>query len=354
MVQQLIIQKKMGQQKKNFLLLNLKLVTKRRNLRKNYDEAKQINSGKAPSKEHKGETKNVSKSKSKEIPVHEAKKDKPSVSSASSSSSFLSSSSSSSNDYEQRTVSAEKLLTQINFRLAEVEQQLGLTSLDEKKSTEPLRFGYWAIRGLAQPIRLLLNYLHVPFTERRYVQADNFSREDWDKEKFTLGLAFPNLPYLFDGDVKLTQSHSIITYISRRYGPHLTGANVVHQAEVEMLLGAAYDFRENLVDLCYSRNFNERIGKYKSEYLPSILKQFSTYLVSKGNVFITGTRLTLADFVLYELFDQNRLLANEVVTKDKNIIDYLTRFESLPAIAEYRKSKDFISRPLNNKTAAFK
>jgi len=91
--------------------------------------------------------------------------------------------------YESRALTAERLLLKINSRLAEVESQLGLTSISERKSREPLKLGYWAIRGLAQPIRFLLTYLNVPFTERRYV-AEGKNREDWNKEKFTLVLIF--------------------------------------------------------------------------------------------------------------------------------------------------------------------
>jgi len=38
----------------------------------------------------------------------------------------------------------------------------------------------------------------------------------WFDEKFNLGLDFPNLPYFIDGDVKLTQSMTIIRHIGRQ------------------------------------------------------------------------------------------------------------------------------------------
>ena len=36
--------------------------------------------------------------------------------------------------------------------------------------------------------------------------------------KNTLGLELPNLPYLIDGDFKLTQSAAILKYIARKAG----------------------------------------------------------------------------------------------------------------------------------------
>ena len=49
--------------------------------------------------------------------------------------------------------------------------------------------GYWKIRGLAQPIRLLLGYAEAEFEDKIYECGDGpeFNRECWLKEKFTLG-----------------------------------------------------------------------------------------------------------------------------------------------------------------------
>jgi glutathione S-transferase len=63
-----------------------------------------------------------------------------------------------------------------------------------------LTLGYWYVRGIAQPIRLLLSYSGLEFEEVIYE-----TKEQWfDGVKFNLGLDFPNVPYLIDGDFKLT------------------------------------------------------------------------------------------------------------------------------------------------------
>lgn len=62
--------------------------------------------------------------------------------------------------------------------------------------------GYWRIRGLAQTIRLLLSYTQTPFREVFY---DFVTKDKWfEDDKKNLGLDFPNIPYLIDGDFKLT------------------------------------------------------------------------------------------------------------------------------------------------------
>ena len=66
-----------------------------------------------------------------------------------------------------------------------------------------LVIGYWEIRGLAQPIRYLLEFLQVEYEDKRYHygEAPDFNRESWFGVKHTLGFPFPNLPYLIDGDL---------------------------------------------------------------------------------------------------------------------------------------------------------
>jgi glutathione S-transferase len=69
-------------------------------------------------------------------------------------------------------------------------------------------FGYWDLRGLGQSIRFMLKYLNIDYQEIRYKLGDSMEdpnyREDWLKDKFRLGLDFPNIPYYIEGDIKLT------------------------------------------------------------------------------------------------------------------------------------------------------
>lgn len=76
----------------------------------------------------------------------------------------------------------------------------------EVKVQTPPVLGYWPIRGRAASIRYLFGYLGVDFIQEVYEQggAPDFSKTAWLDQKFNLGLDFPNLPYLIDGDVKLT------------------------------------------------------------------------------------------------------------------------------------------------------
>ena len=58
-------------------------------------------------------------------------------------------------------------------------------------STKPT-LAYWDIRGLAQPLRLVLAYAGVDFVDKRYNPSE---RAVWLSDKPNLGLDFPNIPY---------------------------------------------------------------------------------------------------------------------------------------------------------------
>ena len=80
--------------------------------------------------------------------------------------------------------------------------------------TEPVQYGYLNLQGRGQIARLVLVYTKTPFQETLY----SFSKmADWaQKDKQTLGLDFPSLPYLIDGKLKLTQSKAIEQYVLHR------------------------------------------------------------------------------------------------------------------------------------------
>uniref|UniRef100_A0A4X2L813 glutathione transferase n=1 Tax=Vombatus ursinus TaxID=29139 RepID=A0A4X2L813_VOMUR len=61
----------------------------------------------------------------------------------------------------------------------------------------------------------LLEYTGANYEEKVYHFGDapDFDKSQWLDVKFSLGLDFPNLPYLIDGDHKITQSSAILRYI---------------------------------------------------------------------------------------------------------------------------------------------
>lgn len=211
--------------------------------------------------------------------------------------------------------------------------------------------GYWKIRGLAQPIRLLLHYVGEEYHDEQYEQGDapDYNRKAWTDVKNSLGLPIPNLPYYIDGDIKVTQSNAILRYIGRKHD--LLGQTEAEKVNVDMMLEQAMDFRNGLVRLAYSKDYETLKGNYFKD-LGKKLEIFDTFLGS--NDWFAGDKITICDFHIYELLDQHKIMDPTCLENFKKLQAFLDRFEELPKIKTYLNSDKCIKRPINNKIAGFK
>jgi len=62
----------------------------------------------------------------------------------------------------------------------------------------------------------MFHQLGVNFADIEYETGDapDFDKSSWLDVKETLGLEYPNLPYLIDGDTKITETIAIMQYIA--------------------------------------------------------------------------------------------------------------------------------------------
>lgn len=210
-------------------------------------------------------------------------------------------------------------------------------------------FAYWNIRGLAQPIRLLLEYSGTEYEEKMYEcgPAPDYDKSCWFDIKFKLGLDFPNLPYYEDGNLKITQSNAIIRHIARKHD--LCGKTEEEKARVDMLENQAYDLRMAFSRLCY-REYDTKKDEYL-QALPNTLKLYSNFLGDRK--WFAGENLSYVDFIVYELLDEHLMLQSTCLDDFKNLQDFHKRFEELEPIKKYMASSRFIKTPINNKMAIF-
>ncbi|KAI4902297.1 hypothetical protein NFI96_034724 [Prochilodus magdalenae] len=210
-----------------------------------------------------------------------------------------------------------------------------------------MKLAYWDIRGFAQPIRLLLEYTGTKYEEKFYScgEAPDYDKSVWFADKAKLKMDFPNLPYLEDGDRKISQSMAIMRYIARKN--NLCGETEDEKIRVDVLEQQALDFRMPFVMLCY-RDYDTKKQEYLDS-LPGVLKLFSNFLGERK--WFAGDKITYVDFIMYELLDQHRMFEPKCLDNFKNLKDLLDRFEALEKIAAYLKSNRFIKGPVNNRMA---
>ncbi len=172
------------------------------------------------------------------------------------------------------------------------------------------------------------------------------------KEK--LELDFPNLPFLIEEQqensaappLRLTQSTTILRHVGRKY--HLYGATLEEHARCDLVLDTAYDFKSVLVSTAYSRNRTEMIADFEAKSIPHYFGQFEALLTRAQSKWFAGANLTIADFFVFEMVDQSRLMVPTALDSYPLLSAFVARFLALPPVQAYRKSAHFIERPINN------
>lgn len=210
-----------------------------------------------------------------------------------------------------------------------------------------LTIGYWNIRGLAEPIRLMLEYAGVDYEDKRYCcqMEPPYDRSAWVDVKPKMGLDFPNLPYLIDGDVKVTESWAVMKYIARKHDM-LPAEGEEHLGD--MLQGVVGDFRKSFSAMCYT-DFKGQCDEYFGKILPGKLDLFEAFLAK--HEWIAGSKLTYVDFALCEILNVMQLANTTALDGHKRVKAYVNKFEKLTNVKAYRESKRFKKMPCNNPMA---
>jgi glutathione S-transferase len=158
-----------------------------------------------------------------------------------------------------------------------------------------IKLGYWNLRGRGQVLRLLLAYTGQDWEEVTYKDASQWFGIG-DKTK--LGFDFPNLPYLINGDFKLTESIAIARYIIRKSNkPELLGKNVEDEAKIEMILSLLDDIFSPTFSMFFSPNHQADKVRLFDNKLKVKIQELVHFI---GNKDTCIGYLTLADFRLAE------------------------------------------------------
>merc|ERR1712212_199389 len=226
-----------------------------------------------------------------------------------------------------------------------------------------LEIGYWKIRGLVGGIRVLLEHVGEEWKETMYEAhlkqgADPNDFSQWDRSEWTNmkstpefqnKFAFPNLPWMKDGDVCISQSTAILKYVARKHnvGQTLTATEAWR---TDLAADQITDVRSGFVGLCYGFRtpFDKRV-EYCENTLKPQLKQLNAFMAN--NKFVAGETLTYVDFMFWEIMDHMYRFDQTLFDGLDHLLAFKTAFETLPKVKAYITSPNFMVGPCNNKMA---
>lgn len=235
--------------------------------------------------------------------------------------------------------------------------------------------GYWSLRGLGAPVRMMIMYRNIPMQVVNYDCVENGTKDGFDraiwhenvKEKLKEENPLINLPYIKDEETGryVTHSNACALYLGRKL--NLLGENNDQLGECEQLLLEAYDIRNDHVPYCYGRGDNpERepqnyldfmLSKGKSLYkLNHWLERKYPIVQDDTPLFFVGGGVTAPDFFIWEMVDQIKLLATHFKCPDPFIATapklhaFHASFKALPENQNYLNSRLY-ALPCNNLNA---
>lgn len=224
----------------------------------------------------------------------------------------------------------------------------------EDLTTKP-ELGYWKIRGLGQALRVQLAYCGVDFTDKMYevnqLEDGGWDTSDWTSVKPTLGMPYPNLPYIIDGETKLSETMAIHKYIAMKWKPELMGKGAAEKARVEMLAANFYPIKEKSTVPMY---FGEHEGDALKDHIVETIQPMMQAFVdaTSGSTWVAGENMTWLDFFYAEFLEFIDVsLDGRFAAEFPSLKEYLERFKSLPAVQEFYGREDTIHSAFNNKMA---
>jgi glutathione S-transferase len=178
---------------------------------------------------------------------------------------------------------------------------------------------YFDSRGRAEPVRLTLAALGLPWNEVVYARCGSdcpMGVEDWSTAKAegiaSGALSFGQVPSMSYTDqvtghtFELVQTHAILRFLGRRHD--FGGTCPSEEILIDIAMGGVDDMRAAYSKLVYNKQIIEDkslLAAYKDEYLPLWHGHFERLLNRAGGDFLGGSAFSIADTLAFDILDLN-------------------------------------------------
>jgi len=190
---------------------------------------------------------------------------------------------------------------------------------------------YFDIKGLAEPIRLALTQIGVPFEDIRV------RSEDWPEMKSKM--PFGQMPVLeTDDGFVLSQSTAILRYIAGLHGLQPEDPN--ERAVADELATSWYDMFTHTSGAFAEQDLAKRKEKFLKlldEFIHPRLRIFDKRLSHSKSGFLVGSKVTWADFVVYNFISSFHEWMRLDLDPYPNVMKFKNHIEALPGIKQWNE-----------------
>lgn len=199
-------------------------------------------------------------------------------------------------------------------------------------TSDSYKLSYFNIRGLAEPIRLLLIDNEIPFED------DQFEREKWAALKPSTPLG--QVPILYHNSVPLAQSGAILRHLARKHGFY--GSDLNEAAYIDMFYESVIDARRKYQEFIYRdaetrENFIANI-KVELKKIEDLCTKHKCFPPLKSGGYICGSKMSYADYVFFEFLDALVTLDATILDTLAHVKNYYKEVSARPNLAKYLAS----------------
>merc|ERR1712032_603183 len=183
--------------------------------------------------------------------------------------------------------------------------------------TKKMKIGYWPFRGLGEFPKMCAAYLGLEFENEHPVD-----KETWNKEKAGLGFDFPDLPYVKDGDIKITQTAALPMYFA---------------VKARKIAEVCRDIRTGFGKAMWSEDPVEALKAFvKGDKISQQAEQISKYLGERDFFFenVTYVDILIASTAVFMDVHLKSVGADSILLQHANLAEHSNRVLALPGIAE--------------------
>ena len=148
----------------------------------------------------------------------------------------------------------------------------------------------------------MLNYAGVDYVDKAYT----IGGPEWKAEKDGV-MPFANLPYIIDGDHKLSESYAVAQYICGKYKPDLLGTTPQEKAKVYQLQCVLNDKMIAGVKQVFASDDKAAAAELWTKSMAPIVENLA------AKPFLLGANVTMVDFIFFEMIEYAIKLTDNAV-----------------------------------------